>query len=891
MRFNMDFNKIDLNNAVIIADASYMILLSKWKNEIFPFNPIILSKDDVSDMLTFRYKDNTSKDKCIQTIMIKEKVDYSTACKYLSFLPYADLNADIEQSKFLSKIFDYIKEYLETEILTTSFDNRDIFLFEDNEDYRLKRLIKRKLNKEAKDISIIDLNFDFEKYNYKDNDILQPIYFDTKFEQYFYIFANIRKKLLKDKSMVSKIRIHTEEKQDEFYIKLFEDIFKIDVNYKIERSLFSLQGCKDTLQLLQDNHKVDSSILDANSILPGVKKIIELIDTYKLNQLDFDIAYNSLIEMLSSKTYSEGESKNGVIINSSLMLSNDEIYITDFKNGVFYKEYKDDQIYSDIILQKLSLNTSYQNMELDRRLKSNFLKYSNISLLSRIKFHQSDSIFDSQFISEYDNSEVIQEEKRKEYLNNKKKDKTLLPYFERVKEIHLHQNNTDKTCNLNYDDLSLTSDALKLLSINKMDKNFVHKAVNDFNSYDFNYDKGNLCKYFVENKMNKTYSITDLEKYNRCPFKYLLDKLKIESDDSTPYSKRGTFIHAVLEQLNAKDEKGNYKDVNTIIEAGKTKFVAEGNSLDDLTFLPLFEYHLKYILNNLILEYRKMNVVSSYPEYKFTYNIDDNIKIFGIIDNILITQSRDGDEKYFTVVDYKTGKETLSKELCFLGITTQLPIYTKALLSHAKEKDSPFYNCTFGGIGLQHVYFASFNNSMYGKDKYKKNSSFYKDERMEDLVKSMRFSGMFLSDDNYMKSLDEECDIPIIESIDNIKPKQRATGLVEEYNIVKESEKNPESVIMRISKNKKPYYYCQDINSFFNDCVNAIKDSVKSIKENKFDILPNNSSLDKDAKLPCEFCSYKDICYYHKSQDNIATNRDRVLAHFDFRNCKGKESD
>lgn len=227
-------------------------------------------------------------------------------------------------------------------------------------------------------------------------------------------------------------------------------------------------------------------------------------------------------------------------------------------------------------------------------------------------------------------------------------------------------------------------------------------------------------KKLLENTLDKTYSITQLEKYAKCPFKYFADNIlrlnvsKELEEGITPIEK-GSILHEVLFQFYINRRKQNLpplfecnedefnEAVKNLIDLTRTRL----DSLETTDLLYFLEKELILGVGNrkgIIQEFleaekkRKLNVVPAYFEVAFgsrvgSANLTDpelskkepvlvgNIKVRGKIDRVEV-----GDE-FFSVVDYKTGSKFDDFADIESGLALQLPIYLFAVEKILSEQN------------------------------------------------------------------------------------------------------------------------------------------------------------------------------------------------------------
>ncbi|MCX7876451.1 MAG: PD-(D/E)XK nuclease family protein [Melioribacteraceae bacterium] len=221
----------------------------------------------------------------------------------------------------------------------------------------------------------------------------------------------------------------------------------------------------------------------------------------------------------------------------------------------------------------------------------------------------------------------------------------------------------------------------------------------------------------------KQFSVTQLERYAACPFKYFLENIldvkKIEepTEEIEPIE-MGRVLHKILFEFYTQIRKEKIviqnSDDETFNKAKKILIEIANKNVDDSIFKsPLNFYEKEKILgieNNfensilyqfLIEERKPSEFIPKYFEVAFgklkkdgsdedlisTKPIEvDDIKIGGKIDRIEINEKA----KSFNVVDYKLGGKKPTKNDLKDGISLQLPFYlyaTKELLKQKFEEE------------------------------------------------------------------------------------------------------------------------------------------------------------------------------------------------------------
>lgn len=237
---------------------------------------------------------------------------------------------------------------------------------------------------------------------------------------------------------------------------------------------------------------------------------------------------------------------------------------------------------------------------------------------------------------------------------------------------------------------------------------------------------------YLKKTLEKTYSITQLEKYAKCPFKYFADNIlrlnvSEELEEGITPIEKGSILHEVLFKfyVERREQKlpplfectdEQFTDaVNNLIELTKEKL----DSLESPDLLYFLEKELilgRGMRKGIIQEFldaereRKLDVVPAYFEVAFgsrvgsskltdpelskkEYVMVGNIKVRGKIDRVEVGNG------FFSVLDYKTGSKVDDFSDIESGLALQLPIYLFAIekiLSEENKKLKPaaatYYN-------------------------------------------------------------------------------------------------------------------------------------------------------------------------------------------------------
>lgn len=684
----------------LLADKMYKHILYNFKKNNPEIDIKVIDKNEFLNLFSFSINNDA-----IPFLLKQEKYDYSSIKKILKILKIADFK-NKEEFKLLNDIFLQLNEnnYIQFDKLSyLDKEERTILLFESDEDFELISFLKRN-EFNYKLISFVDLNI---SPNF--NELIKPtIYnFDNKFLQYNYLFSDIRRKIIENDNVKNNILVLINDTSDIFYINYMSSIYKIECKLTLQIPLISNEKVSQLVSLIfkERNFKLIDVNKENNEF---VLKLISLIKQYKLDELkNFDFAYSSLIEILSAESYNYNYSNKGITFTTDLIILRPSplIYVMNYQFDSFYKEFDDNNFYTDSMLEKIQVNPSYIKTKIDRKNKLNYILYNNIVFLSRPLIHLNDKIYDSQFNKEL-NFKVIKPSKH------------------------------------NQDGLYTTS-AFNL--INSFYKDIEHYPKDDhYKNYDSSFSK-------IDDDFKKeTFNITEFESYFKCPYYYYLNNVLKLNDFQTSKNipaLRGNLIHKIFEDIythNYDDFDNEYDHVFNLAKEEYIKQADTNYNEEQEVFLSFIYKWLKDIV--IYIRRQKLNNNSNIVDEKAEQSIlfkYKNYNIKGRIDKIVYTQDSNK-FTYYTLIDYKSGSSgSFDFTHVFLGGSLQLPLYEYAIenISDCKLNDSGNY--IFGGFGIQHIYFTS---------KIPNDNTIYNFEAIKSKV---NISGINLDDKAYLTSFDK----------------------------------------------------------------------------------------------------------------------------------------
>ena len=807
---------------MLVVDQDYYPLIFEYKNSHPSLKLKIVSKKDIVDKIGYSF----TKDP-VPTIVKKKRIEYTKAKKLVNLIRYLNGMAD------KGPLTEYFNLLNDNDFLTIDeYGQRElqlyqVFLFEMDEDSGIKTLLTNN-NINFQDVHISDLDIKPEKIIEKDNTDLNICYFSGKFQQFSYIFADIRKKLEEDSTLQKRIRILVNDANDYFFISSLAKSFGLEFYFMNELPLITFPSVAKMVSNVFENKKLEL----ANEDDDYIKQANQLINDYGLLDLDFEFGYSNLIEILTSNIVKEPANDKGIVVTTKYTIRpKDFVYITNFAFGSFYSVFDDKNFLSDSDLVKLNLTTSYQKTALDMRKKLNYLKFTNSVIVSRVKQHLNDAIYDSHFVSMFNLDKVD--------LNGKK----------------LFIKNVDYNFNG-----SFLKESKQIIDANRFDLLYCDEEIqNRYKTYHHEFNGVQANQLMIP---KNTWSLTALERFNNCPFKFYIDKLiPLPSDMHNAF--RGTLMHKVFEKILHKDYDFE-ESFQEGIEAYKQQMMRNGDQLTpkEETWIEIYRYWLKQIVSVLLETKAKMHLVDMGMDYELPiYYSIDKYKFFGKIDKIAYTSN--GEDGYYTIIDYKSGAEVFDASILATGQSTQLPIYYDAI----KQQSNPdifTHGYEFGGFFIQHVFFNTIRKGYVDKDVLS----------VGNLLNNTKYDGVCSSSESYWKSFDETAFSTNKDengnevTTFNCEQALLVNGKDKEY---KQFDPNAfdDAILIKGGKDKLglPRYNLKDM---VKTAKNAILRIIDDIENNRFDIKPSGSPIQSHPKLDglaCRYCDHASICYANKLKD------------------------
>ncbi len=823
------------SKTLILAESSYSPVLYGLRKRFPELDFHFLNEEEFLDQAVFSYPKNP-----LPFLIASSRYDYASSKKVMRLLRVIDLTKDEELSSLEEGLRKegYIEKNPVDLIRLKQYDR--ILLLEEKHNDELHHVLSRVLpGKKPEEIILADLGYKPVK-----QENLNFRIFPNKFEQYFYLFGDLTRRLKNGEDPAS-FRILGKDSGDCFYFGMCQDLFSLPLSYSFSRPLLSAVEVKDALSRIHQERKISfPEGLDEKSPLGMLKTLSEFFALEKLD--DFDKAYGSLSEISSSTTIDRTIGENGIQATTKVEFLSDPdhpdriYYVTDFDSDNFYSVSKDDNVRRDEDLVRLGANPSYRRTQMDQDLKRNFLLYTPTVFVSRAKRHLGDKLFDSPLLKEEAFLSLVDGKEEKVSWEKKvvpidfgdAKGESFLEeglYPRKAREVLLRY----------------------LAQSERIDSTLLSSP----------YDHS--CSGITGIPLPKSLGVTRLTDYADCPFFYYLqDVLQLEKDDPDDdftSARFGTFEHAILEDVYRKDfdfekayqEKGlpAYKAACEEEEYTPTE--------SDYAGLEIAKPWIKRVVDKLHDQLSSGSITDYASEEKTSLDVASSsgrkYRLSGRVDKIVYTKGTASN--YYTIIDYKTGSCTFDFQEVFLGKSLQLPIYALSTMENAS--DYGVFSTTeeglalnrgmvFGGFGIQRV--------------------FQNDPRLlqEDNIRDLGLRGLSYGSLDYVNSFDPSA----INEKNEIGDGDYLQGNL--------SFTDDDSRI-----NKKILYSRKDL---YSDCYKALDNILSGMEKEQYPIAPLSkakkkiSELGENAPVRCHFCTLQDVCHF--SLEDIRYVGKDIAQHF-----------
>lgn len=341
-----------------------------------------------------------------------------------------------------------------------------------------------------------------------------------------------------------------------------------------------------------------------------------------------------------------------------------------------------------------------------------------------------------------------------------------------------------------------------------------------YQTYDNEYKVINNEKLmsFLKNKLVLSY--THMNDFLACPFSFYLKYiLKLNPYEETFNTIIGTIFHKILELKDEEEFDYDYTFKHIIKDY-------DFSSKEEMLLQNLKEEFRNTL--NLLQEREKFTELKE-REFEKEIIVPMNEKIPVTFKGKIDALYYNSESKIFKIIDYKSGMPFLDASIMPHGFSLQLPTYLYLL-----KNDEDFKTYTCGGFYLQPLFI----------DKQKCENKVDYEVTKKNALKALGYSN---SNFEILGSVDSS--YPNSCQIKSLKVKKDGNF----YNYAKIFDKD-------------------DLNTLFNLVDNLIHQTIDKITKGQFKIEPK--VLDNKKNISCEFCPFKDICFY-KDKDKVYINSDK----------------
>jgi len=744
------------NNSLIICNNTYKMQILKSIKKLI--NVKFVSMDEFIKSYYFDYDE-----KSILYLINKYNLKYEIALEYLNNLIY------IEDKFYNNEKLDFL-----VNIKNELIDN-GLLIF------------NNKFKNYIKDKNIIIYNHSlskFEKYllkniNYKIiekncNNYKPSIYeFNNVSEEIEFIAKEISK-LINSGVDINKIKL-TNVSND--YINIITKIFDF-YNLKINKfnniSILSTIIGKtfyNNLSSIEEGIKAIEKYSDTNIY----NKIISMCNKYvwctNINDLkillEYDLKhtyientkYTNMIEVVDYKNYN---------------FTDEYVFMVGFNQGIIPKIFKDEDYIVDNIKPNYLDTTVEKNIKEKNDTINSIKNIKNLIITYKLK-DSFKTFYPSNLIDElYVEVNKIELDYKTSYSEISDK-VTLASYLDSLIKFGEYNDNLS-LLNSNYD-IPYNTYSHKFTGINKNKLNDYIKSLKSFNL-----------------------SYTHMDNYNRCAFRFYIDKILCLKDNLDKFSVTlGNIYHDILEKvvrndINVSDEVYNYINENNIELSNSNKF-----------FIERTIKNIEYLIEILKKQNSFCSLKKVDTEKFIKVPLKDNISFIGFIDKIVYDTIND--ITIASIIDYKTYVKKPSLKYIESGIGLQLPTYMYLAQNSYK-------NIRFAGFYLQNITLDNKSD--------------------EDKEKSLKLIGYTNTDKDILEYFDSN---------------YMESSVIDGIKINKDGSFSSNSLKHMLNDN--------DIKDIIEITKTKIDETINNILDSKFDI---NPKYDK-GNIGCEFCKYRDLCF------------------------------
>ena len=713
-------------NSLVLCD--YNTKLELLKNNKSLSDTKYMTIDEFIKSYTFSYDE-----KSIAYLMDKYNIEYDIALEYLNNLYYVEMDSTNEKILFLKNIKN---ELIDNNLLIFNISFKNYIKSKNI-------IIYNHILTKYEEYVLSDINYEIEN-NYN-SDFKHTVFeFNNIYEEIDYVARSISK-LINDGVSINKIKLCNVSNDNLNLVKRIFSLYNLKINKSINIPIISTKIGKLFFDNLNNGIEEAIESISDYSNTDIYNQIISICNKYVWCNNN---VLNKLIEYDLKNTYIKESHYTNEIEVVDFVPRDDYVFLLNFNEGIIPKTYKDEDYITDSIKPVYLDNTNDKNKYEKEKVKTFINNTKNIVITYSLN-SQNGTLYPSSLIDD------MKLEIEKKVIDCKES------YSLLYDEI-LYSNLID-----NYIKFKEKSDNLILFNSNYTIpyNTYSHKFTGVDKSKINNYIKS-LSKFYL--------SYSSMDNYNRCAFRFYLEKILNIKKESNEFNKLiGIIYHYILE--NAKEdidvEKLVYDYLGDKELKDSEKFFIDKIIKNSKILLEVVkEQHEKTLLKNIETE-KKINIP-----------IKDNINFIGFIDKIIY------DEDVCALIDYKTYIKDLNLNYINSGIGMQLPIY----MYLAKKS---LGNIRFVGIYLQNIVF--------------------KNEDEDTIKESLKLQGLTNSDKDLVEKLD---------------PYYSVNSFIKGIRVKNDGEFYSSTLEKMLTD--------EDIDNLISTTEEKIYETIDNIKNAKFDINP-----------------------------------------------------
>lgn len=349
-----------------------------------------------------------------------------------------------------------------------------------------------------------------------------------------------------------------------------------------------------------------------------------------------------------------------------------------------------------------------------------------------------------------------------------------------------------------------------------------------------------------------TFSVSKLEKYNKCAFSYFIEyglNIKEPSTKEPDFRHLGIFVHEIIEKfitkLSISDNSWSDIDLEYIRK--------EANNIADQILKSQNEHillstkrHERHVYKLVDIAINSIYAISkhvgnsffsvlgneisfgdksTYPPIIIRLDNGKRVKLRGQIDRA--DSYEVNNTKYIRIIDYKTGDMKLSLSDIYNGLQLQLITYLDAIINASKDEEYTYKPAGVFYLKLDKPYV-----KLTPKESL---------EQIEDAqLKELRMNGVFSNESNIPKLMDTDVYDGLSKTSLNINARFKTDG-----------------TLMKATPGLT--------NGEFEDLIKYTKEVIKSTITT---MLQGNISINpilKGNSTPCSYCKYKLVCMFDET--------------------------